>query len=442
MAENDSEEERLKARLTALKGPIKSKRRVNPFILAAISGIAGIGVGAYLVAFAPEPDQSAGGLPASTAREFQDGSGLDGFRLSDEEPAPLPQIAAPRDNPELDQLRATVARLENELAGLRANPDTVTVTDEASLKALRDQLSVVEAAAAARDEALSALQIENGRLLAQMEAASLLGDQASSEADAAARREEELARRRAAAEALREAQVNSEMVALRSSSGGDGADGSEQAGADTSRADGGDAAFLREGASRSEVQQSEVIANPANTIMQGTLIEAALETAISSDLAGNVAAQVSHDVWSFDMTQVLIPRGSKLFGRYDSDVGLGQRRVLIAWDRLVTSNGQSVELAAYGTDRIGRSGLPGKVRTHFLKRFGSATLISIIGAAPTLLAQENQSESADNVVKDATDNLNDAAGTVLGEYLTIAPTISIIQGAVVMVRVGEDIEMH
>ena len=131
--------------------------------------------------------------------------------------------------------------------------------------------------------------------------------------------------------------------------------------------DGGDARdyaagdeFLRVGANKARVTQSEVIGSPSNTIIQGTLIEATLETAISSQLPGDVAANVSYDVWSMDMSQVLIPRGSKLYGRYNSQIERGQRRVMIAWDRLVTADGQSVQLEGYGTDRIGRAGMTGK----------------------------------------------------------------------------------
>lgn len=122
-------------------------------------------------------------------------------------------------------------------------------------------------------------------------------------------------------------------------------------------------------------------------------------------------------------------------------MGLGQRRVLIAWDRLVTPDGQSVELSAYGTDAVGRSGLPGKVRTHFLKRFGSAALISIIGAAPAVAAAEVEDENTADVIEDVGDGFTESLGTVLGDYLTIAPTIYVDQGTVVLVRVDADIEM-
>ena len=114
--------------------------------------------------------------------------------------------------------------------------------------------------------------------------------------------------------------------------------------------------------------------------------------------------------------------------------------MLIAWDRLVTTDGQSVTLAAYGTDRIGRSGLPGTVRNHFLQRFGTAALISVIGAVPTLAADkyadnEVASDTAENVGTD----LGDAVNTVMADYLSIPPTISVNQGAVVMIRVDADL---
>jgi type IV secretion system protein VirB10 len=235
------------------------------------------------------------------------------------------------------------------------------------------------------------------------------------------------------------------MVALRSSMdmGGEAGAAAAPAPGAPGQAATGDDAFRRAGAKVAEVRQAEVIADPAHTVMQGTLIEAALETAISTDLAGNVSAIVSHDVWSFDMSQVLIPRGSRLFGRYDSEVDAGQRRVLIAWDRLVTTDGQSVSLAAYGTDRIGRSGLPGTVRNHFLQRFGTAALISLIGAVPTLAADkyaanEVASDTAENVGTD----LGEAVNTVMADYLSIPPTISVNQGAVVMIRVDADLAFY
>ena len=380
---------------------------------------------------APEAPAADPAIETASVTGFQgDGIGADGFTLSKEKP----QIAVTPDRGEEDRLRGEIDGLKAQLADLKANP--VTIMDETALQALKAQVDALDADARAREAALSELERENIRLQTELDTQALIaGDP---EADAARTRAEDLARQREEAEALKQSQIHSDMVALRSSMGIEG-DSSPAPGDGAS----GDEAFRRAGAKVAEVRQAEVIANPSHTVMQGTLIEASLETALSTDLAGNVSAIVSHDVWSYDMSRVLIPRGSRLYGRYDSDVTAGQRRVLIAWDRLVTTDGQSVSLAAYGTDRIGRSGLSGKVRNHFLQRFGTAALISVIGAVPTIAAEkynnnEVTSETAENVGND----LGEAVNEVMADYLRIPPTISVDQGAVVMVRVDADIEFY
>jgi type IV secretion system protein VirB10 len=442
---DETQAEKLTARMERMKPSEAPKRRrgINPYALSAVTAVAGVGVGAWLVLAAPDAPAPAPAIETASVSDFQGGgAGTDGFSLS----RPKPQIvpAAP-DTSEAERLQAEIEALNAQIADLKANP--VTVTDEAALADLQAQVAALDADAKARAAALSDLERENIRLQTELETKALIdGDP---EAEAARAREEELARRRQEAEMLNEAQINSDMVALRSSMdmGSVDAGGMAGPGAPAPAAPGqtatGDDAFRRAGAKAAEVRQAEVIADPAHTVMQGTLIEAALETAISTDLAGNVSAIVSHDVWSFDMSRVLIPRGSRLFGRYDSEADAGQRRVLIAWDRLVTTDGQSVSLAAYGTDRIGRSGLPGTVRNHFLQRFGTAALISLIGAVPTLAADkyaanEVASDTAENVGTD----LGEAVNTVMADYLSIPPTISVNQGAVVMIRVDADLAFY
>lgn len=432
--------EKLTERLNRMK-PAEGKPRrrgVNPYALSAITAVAGIGIGAWLVLSAPEATAPGPSMETGSVSGFQGEGGTDGFSITTPGEG-APQVTPPvvRDLAEEERLRGEVDALKAEIEALKANP--VTVRDDAALADLQARLAAIEAEAKAKAAALSELERENIRLQTELDTKNLIAD--DGEAGRVRAREEELARRRAEADALREAQINSDMVALRGADGGAGS-GDSAPGAGGARAS-GDEAFLRAGAKTAEVRQASIIANPANTVMQGTLIEAALETAINTQLAGNVTAVVSHDVWSFDMSRVLIPRGSRLFGRYDSDVDAGQRRVLIAWDRLVTTDGQSVSLAAYGTDRIGRSGLPGKVRTHFLQRFGTAALISVIGAIPTLAAAEYaDDEVASDTAENVGTDLGNAVSEVMADYLSIPPTISVDQGAVVMIRVDADLEFY
>ena len=426
------------ARMSPSEAP-KRKGGINPYALSAVTAVAGVGIGAWLVLAAPEAPAPEPAIETASVSGFRgDGTGTDGFSVTKAKPQIAP---AEPDRSAEERLKAEIDALNAQIADLKANP--VTVTDEAALEALKSQVTALDADAKAREAALGDLERENIRLQTELDTKNLVDGDA--EAEAARAREEELARKREEAEMLKDAQIHSDMVAMRSSMDMGGMDGAAAPapGSPAGTTGTGDDAFRRAGAKAAEVRQAEVIANPSHTVMQGTLIEASLETAISTDLAGNVSAIVSHDVWSFDMSRVVVPRGSRLFGRYDSDVDAGQRRVLIAWDRLVTTDGQSVELAAYGTDRVGRSGIPGRVRNHFLQRFGTAALISLIGAVPTVAAAKyDGNQVASDTAEDVGNDLGDAVNEVMADYLSIPPTISVNQGAVVMIRVDADIEFY
>jgi type IV secretion system protein VirB10 len=126
------------------------------------------------------------------------------------------------------------------------------------------------------------------------------------------------------------------------------------------------------------------LSDPANTVVQGTLIPAVLETAIDTDVPGYVRAVVSQDVRSFDGSKVLIPRSSRLIGEYKGVTQAGQRRAYLMWTRLVRPDGVSIALASPAADFSGQAGIGGQVNSHFLSRFGSSILLSILGGASTL----------------------------------------------------------
>ena len=177
------------------------------------------------------------------------------------------------------------------------------------------------------------------------------------------------------------------------------------------------------------------------TVLQGTVIQAALETAIQSDLPGVIRAIVSYDVRSYDGSVVLVPKGSRLFGTYRADLKLNQSRALILWTRIMTPDGLSIMIGSRGTDRLGRAGQTGFVDKHFDERFGSAALISLIGAIPAVAADslDNDRESTGELIEDVGDDFQDATGDVVAGYLSIPPTIYIDQGARINVLTERDI---
>jgi type IV secretion system protein VirB10 len=178
-----------------------------------------------------------------------------------------------------------------------------------------------------------------------------------------------------------------------------------------------------------DVATAEKLSDPGNTVTQGTLIPAVLETAIDTDLPGYVRAVVSRDVRSFDGTHVLIPRSTRLIGQYKSGLAAGQTRAYVIWTRLIRPDGVSVALGSPAVDDSGRSGLDGKVDSHFLKRFGAAALLTVISG---LSAIGNNS-----VVLSSGQN----AGTIAAQgNVQIPPTVRVPQGQPIRVFTARDLD--
>jgi type IV secretion system protein VirB10 len=419
------------------KRQIKPKRSIGLPAAAVIAVGTGL-AGAYVVGTWPDATvERQSSLATSAVEEFQQ-SGVEGFRIREDDII-LPQIVTEtvtvveQDTSEINRLNRMVADLNAKIEELGEGPDTVMVADTAALSELRDALERVQADLKLKDQSLKELARDNLRLSAQLGEDELARQQFEEERTRKERLRAVAVARQKAADQLHADQVNSPMVAFRRGSGKD-----EAGDAPAGTKNGG---FVRAGLDKVAVTRPEIIANPLFTVVQGTLIEATLQTGINSDQQGNVKAVVSYDVWSFDLERVLIPRGSRLFGRFSSDVGVGQKRVLVAWDRIITPDGLSVSISAYGADRLGRSGLPGKVNNHFVERFGTAAVISIIGAAPEILANQSSDETTAGTLDAVGNDLSSAVGNVIAEHIARPATITIEHGDIVTIIVNTDLEL-
>ncbi len=186
----------------------------------------------------------------------------------------------------------------------------------------------------------------------------------------------------------------------------------------------------------SKPARASQLGDKANTIIEGTVIAAVLETALNSDLPGYVRAVVTRDVKGFDGSKVLVPRGSRLIGQYKSGVALGQSRTFVIWTRLIRPDGAAIELASPATDGLGRGGLDGDLNTHFWERFGGAillTLLNIGGAAIT--------DSSDTSIVIASTRAGVESGSsALTSSQNIGPTVTVPQGSPVRVFVSQDLD--
>ncbi|VTU31518.1 Type IV secretion system protein virB10 [Variovorax sp. SRS16] len=179
-------------------------------------------------------------------------------------------------------------------------------------------------------------------------------------------------------------------------------------------------------------------------VMAGTIIPAALVTGINSDLPGQVIANVTEAVYDTATGRyLLIPQGSRLIGRYDSQVSFGQRRVLLVWSRLVLPDTSSVSLDRLpGIDPAGYAGLEDGVDWHWDRILAGAALSTLLGVGAELAAPENRTDGNRIVVatrEGAQDSVNQVGQELTKRSMSTQPTLTIRPGFPVRVMVNKDL---
>ncbi|MGE1003704.1 TrbI/VirB10 family protein [Ralstonia pseudosolanacearum] len=206
-------------------------------------------------------------------------------------------------------------------------------------------------------------------------------------------------------------------------------------------------AFLKAGTT--ETRNSGNLKIPASPyqVMAGTVIAGALVTGIKSDLPGDVIATVTEPVYDTATGKLLlIPQGSRILGRYNSQVSYGQSRVQVVWNRIILPDTSSLTLDNLaGTDPAGYSGLEDDVDWHWDRIFAGAALTTLLGVGAELAAPENR-QNGDRVIVAGRDSLQDSVNQVGQEMtrrnLNIQPTLTERPGLPVRIIVNRDLVLR
>lgn len=176
-------------------------------------------------------------------------------------------------------------------------------------------------------------------------------------------------------------------------------------------------------------------------IMAGSIIPASLITGLNSDLPGPTIAQVTENV--FDTVtgeHLLVPQGTRLFGKYDSVVAFGQKRALVVWTRLILPNGNSIVIENLpATDVAGYAGLEDEVDFHtwqLLKGIGLATLL---GVGTQLSLGSGESDLVKALRESVQQTTNRAGQRLIERELDVQPTITVRPGSPLRVIVSKDL---
>ena len=197
------------------------------------------------------------------------------------------------------------------------------------------------------------------------------------------------------------------------------------------------------------IASAKPIYNPDTLLVRGTYIRCVMETRIITDVSGFTSCIVTEPTYSINGRRLLLPKGSKISGRYQSE-GINGPRVSVIWDRITTPTGIDVNMASPGVDNLGGAGHPGSYNAHWGSRIASALMISLIADAFKYAAAENGPETTTvgaggvtvtSPYESATArSMERLANQALDKSINRPPTVTINQGTVVNVYVAKDVD--
>ncbi|OCR86159.1 conjugal transfer protein TrbI, partial [Campylobacter fetus subsp. testudinum] len=176
----------------------------------------------------------------------------------------------------------------------------------------------------------------------------------------------------------------------------------------------------------------------------GWNIPAVLVTGVNSELPGQILAQITQNVYDTTTGRyLLIPQGTKAVGNYSSNVVYGQSRLLVAWNKLIFPDGDTLNIQnMQGASMDGYTGFEDQVDNHYFRIFGSAFLLSSITAGIALSdnSQGNQTETArDKAIGQAIQQMGQVASEMIRKNMNISPTLIIRPGYKFNIFVTKDI---
>ncbi|HEX2594882.1 MAG TPA: TrbI/VirB10 family protein [Luteimonas sp.] len=198
---------------------------------------------------------------------------------------------------------------------------------------------------------------------------------------------------------------------------------------------------------RVDASSAQFLDNPDAMLVRGTYIRCVLETRIVTDIPGFTSCVVTEPVYSINGRSLLLAKGSKVSGRYDTDAN--GPRVAVVWDRITTPDGVDVRMSSPGVDNLGGAGHPGDYDAHWGSRMGAALLISLISDVFKYEGEVNGPNTttiSNGVVTQTPFESNTArtmqrlANQALDRSINRPATVTINQGTIVNIYVAKDVD--
>ncbi|CAN7630225.1 TrbI/VirB10 family protein [Paraburkholderia sp. DD10] len=171
-------------------------------------------------------------------------------------------------------------------------------------------------------------------------------------------------------------------------------------------------------------------------VLGGTPVPTVILQGAKSDMPGSFRAMVDRDIYdSIDGRCKLIPKGTRILGRTNNDVAIGQDLMLMAATRMTFRHATMRLDGLTGNDPDGEAGVSADVDNHFFRIFGSTFLIA--GVAAWIGHNQSQSNGttinvnggvATDLSSAAAQSLSQTTQTILQRNMNIQPTLRLEPG--------------
>ncbi|MBK2257575.1 TraB/TrbI/VirB10 family type IV secretion system protein [Francisella philomiragia] len=205
---------------------------------------------------------------------------------------------------------------------------------------------------------------------------------------------------------------------------------------------------FRDAAPKTVTSSPSVLAHPDWTLAKNAMIRCILQPAVNTDIQSGVKCVVETDAYSFQGDNVLVPKGSVIYGRYSNQLANGDAsdRIFFAWDRILTPDGISMNITGEAKDPTGTAGVEAdEVNHHYALRYSKSLLFSFINATISVgsasLAQGGEFNAASQYAMTMGNSFQQQAAQDLSGN-NIKATLKLYAGHEIYVEAQEDLDFY
>lgn len=174
-------------------------------------------------------------------------------------------------------------------------------------------------------------------------------------------------------------------------------------------------------------------------IAKGTIVDIRLYTRVQSSIPGPVIGEVIHDIWDTNMRYIVIPRGSKCTGASSSMSGDSEWGGKVVFSDFIDPGGREIPIAipVITANRVGVTGLPGKINYHWGRIIGGSAVLAVISAATggnnTPAGNNSNLTTTDLMRQNFMQTTGQASSQLMQRFTNIKPDIEMEEGSIAKV---------